>query len=62
LGAELDISDDKLEFAKSIGADFILNSKTGKTIDALKEIKKTVQMFQSKRSVIRTLFTIRLLR
>ncbi len=34
----IDIADDKLEFARSIGADFVVNSKTNNPIEAVKEI------------------------
>lgn len=36
----VDIADDKLKFAKSIGATAIVNSKTENTIEAIKEITK----------------------
>ena len=36
----VDISDDKLEFAKSIGATATVNAKTENTIEAIKEITK----------------------
>jgi len=36
--AAIDVSDDKLEFAKSIGAAAVVNAKTENTIEAIKEI------------------------